>query len=422
MREISNLDLKIQLTNEYLRTGGVEKIYDVGLLQDLIDAKFDKNGKAIPDSITPRLNAFMLAILGSHLQPPYHTDNHIAEYGSFVQKSLFFDQTKITTKEQIDELVEKYQDSANYLFREQSEAKWRLYSTLQRWWIWDEMEKSPEKYLEFLKMMLSAGIEKYQEEISHILVEIDIDSINDISALGFLQHHGCPTPLLDWTYDFKTSLFFGIDGINTNQSPREIDNYLSVYFIKEEHFDNGGMRKLLDEGLQTVGEKLKLGLIAQIAKDDKQREEMEKHFKERSFFDKDRVQGSGLISHMTKIEHMANIPISYFSDMDKDSGVVFSITNSENIKKQNGVFTWNSDYGKPLEVTGNEQYSEAKSESEPNDYRFCECYNISKELVPYIIEKLEESNINKETIYPDKDIDAKPIYDECKKASTQQGI
>lgn len=418
MREISNLDLKIQLTNEYLRTGGVEKIFDVGLLQDLIDAKFNEKGKAIPESISPRLNAFMLAILGSHLQPPYHTENHIAEYGSFVQKSLFFDQIQITTEEQVDELIEKYKNSENYLFRGQSEAKWRLYSTLQRWWIWDDMEKSSENYLDFLKSIISSGVENFKPEIKKILDEIDIDTLNDVSVLGFLQHHGCPTPLLDWTYDFKTSLFFGIDGITTDKSPREIDNYLSVYFIKEEHFDNGSMRKLLDESLQTVGEKLKLGLIAKIAKDEKQREEMERHFKERSFFDKDRIQGSGLINHMTNIEHMSNIPISYFSDKDKDSGIAFSITNSENIKKQNGVFTWNSDFAKPLEAVGNEQYSEAKSESEPDDYRFCECYNISKELVPYIIEKLNESNINKESIYPDVDIDAKPIYDESKKASS----
>jgi hypothetical protein len=415
MGEISNLDLKIQLTNEYLRTGGVEKICDVDLLQDLIDVKFDEKGKVIPESVTPRLNAFMLTILGSHLLPPQQIENQIAEYGSFVQKSLFFDQIKINTKKQVNELMEKYQDSENHLFRGQSEAKWRLYSTLQRWWVWDEMEKSPEKYLDYLKAILNTGIEKFESEIKEILDEIDADTINDISVLGFLQHHGCPTPLLDWTYDFETSLFFGVDGINTSESPKEIDNYFSVYFIKEEHFDNGSMRKLLDKSLQKIGKQLKLGLISEISKYKNERDIMEKHFKERSFFDKDRIQGSGLVSHMIKIEHMTNISISYFSDNDKDSGIAFSITNNENIKSQKGVFTWNSDFRKPLEVVGNEQYNEAKSICEPNDYKFCECYNISKELAPYIIEKLNERNINKESIYPDNDINARVVYDEYKR-------
>lgn len=88
MREISNLDLKIQITNKYLRTGGVKKILDVQLLQDIINIKFDNNGKADPSTITSRLNAFMLALLASHSMPPLISDEHISEYSSFVQKAL----------------------------------------------------------------------------------------------------------------------------------------------------------------------------------------------------------------------------------------------------------------------------------------------------------------------------------------------
>lgn len=418
MREISNLDLKIQLTNEYLRTGGVEKIFDVNLLQDIIDVKFDSNGKADPSTVTSRLNAFMLALLASHSMPPLISDEHILEYSSFVQKSTCFDQIKIDTVEQVDKLFEDFKNNKDFLFRGQREAKWRLYSSLQRFWIWDKMKKSDADYLEFLKILVENGKSKYETEIKNILEEINIDSTNDISVLGYLQHHNCPTPLLDWTYSFETALFFGIDGLEQAQSVKEIDDYFSLYYIKEEDFSNGGMRTLLNNSLQEVGEKLKLGLIAQIAVDEKQRLEMEKHFYERSFFDKNRIKGAGLISHMTKIEHMSNIPISYFSDKDIDTGIAFSITNSQNIKKQNGVFTWNAHFLKPLEVIGNEQYIEAKLESEPNDYRFCECFNINKNLTDYIIEKLKVLDISSETIYPEKDIDAREIYNETKKASS----
>ncbi|WKW45509.1 FRG domain-containing protein [Myroides sp. JBRI-B21084] len=418
MREISNLDIKIQLTNEYLRTGGVQRIFDVDLLQDLINVKFDNNGKALPETITPRLNAFMLAILHSHSLPPLQIDNQIAEYGSFIQKSTFFDQQKIETKEQVDELLEKFKDTKNILFRGQREAKWRLYSTLQRFWIWDKMNENGEDYPAFLKGIIENGRKEYENQISAILKEINVDSLNDISVLGYLQHHNCPTPLLDWTYNFKTALFFGVDGLENYESPREIDKYFSVYFIEEEHFDSGGMRTLLNESLQTVGEQLKLGLIAQIAKDEEQQKEMETHFKKRSFFDKNRLNGAGLVKHMTKIEHMVNIPLSFFSDNDFESGIAFSLTNSENIKRQEGVFTWNADFSKPLEVIGNEQYSEAKLESEPDDYRFCECYNINKDLSDYIVQKLTEANISKATMYPDKDIDTRHIYDNNKKASS----
>ncbi|RYE39103.1 MAG: FRG domain-containing protein, partial [Sphingobacteriales bacterium] len=247
------------------------------------------------------------------------------------------------------------------------------------------------------------------------LQEINIDSLNDIAILGFLQHHNCPTPLLDWTYSFKTAMFFGIDGLEKSESAREIDHYFSVYFIEEEHFDGGSMRNLLNGSLQEVGDELKLKLISQIANDEEQRKEMEEHFKGRSFFDKQRIKGAGLISYMTKINHMMNIPLSYFSDKDIEAGIAFSITNSNNIKSQNGVFTWNSDVSKPLEVVGNEQYNEAKLDSDPNDYRFCECYNIHKSLSDYIAQRLKENEITLDEIYPDKDVDARNVYNESKK-------
>lgn len=46
MRYISDLDLKVKLTNEYLRNEGIPKIQDVQLLDDIINTKFDTNGKA----------------------------------------------------------------------------------------------------------------------------------------------------------------------------------------------------------------------------------------------------------------------------------------------------------------------------------------------------------------------------------------
>src|SRR5690606_11181858 len=145
-----------------------------------------------------------------------------------------FDQVTIDTVDQVDKLFEDFKNNKDFLFRGQREAKWRLYSSLQRFWIWDTMKKSETDYLDFLKLLIDNGKSKYETEIKNILQEINIDSTNDISVLGYLQHHNCPTPLLDWTYSFETALFFGIDGLEEAQSVREIDNYFSLYYIKEE--------------------------------------------------------------------------------------------------------------------------------------------------------------------------------------------
>lgn len=52
-REISNLDLKIKLTKEYLDNCGLQRIVFPNLLRALADIKFDTNGKAAPDTVSP---------------------------------------------------------------------------------------------------------------------------------------------------------------------------------------------------------------------------------------------------------------------------------------------------------------------------------------------------------------------------------
>lgn len=408
MRKISNLDLKEQFTNEFLRSGGLETIRDTELLNDLIN--FNRNDL---NTVTPRLNAFMLAILGNHMTPPYMSENHISEYDSFLQKSYLFDQEQIDTESEFDKIYDEFKKSNNLLFRGQRESRWRLYSSLQRFWIWDKLNTKKVNFLDFLQNLISKGKSKYSDQIEKILKESNIDSINDIAVLGFLQHHGTPTPLLDWTYRFQNALYFGLDGIELNKGMKEIDNYFSIYFIQEKDFGQGGMRTLLDESLKKVGDDLKMGLMEKIAKDKDELNKMKKHFEERSFFDKKRVNGSGLIKHMTKIENLINIPISYFSDRESDTEIIFSLKNSKNIKNQEGVFTWNANYSKPLEIMGNEQYDISREENNPEDYRFSGCYNINKNLIPYIREKLEKDGITKEFIYPDSELKTKHIYDEC---------
>lgn len=412
MRKISNLELKVQLTNEYLRNVGVEKIYDNKLLEDLIN--FDQNNL---ETVTPRLNAFMLAILGSHMTPPFVSNNHISEYESFVQKSFFFDQDNIDTENEFDQFYLEFKEVKHMLFRGQREARWRLYSTLQRMWI---LEKLNEKctYSEFIRQLIECGREKYKSNIEAILLENHIDTLNDIAVLGFLQHHETPTPLMDWTYSYQNALFFAIDSLEANSGMKEIDNYFSVYYIQEKDFGQGGMRKLLEDGLKEVGTELKLTYMRKIAESDEDFESMRKHFEQRSFFDLKRVKGSGLISYMNKIENIINIPLSYFSDNEPDSHLIFSLTNSNNIKNQNGVFTWNSDSMKPLELVGSELYNISKKESDPDDYRFSSCININKNLSSYILKKLNEDGITREMIYPDVSINTRHVYDECKNACT----
>lgn len=108
---------------------------------------------------------------------------------------------------------------------------------------------------------------------------------------------------------------------------------------------------------------------------------------------------------------MVNIPLTFFSDKDAEEGFIFSLNNSHNIQNQEGAFTWNADPITPLEIIGNEQYLEAKEENEPEEYRFCSCFNINKKLIDHIRKRLDEDGITKDYIYPTPDIDTWEVYE-----------
>jgi hypothetical protein len=414
-RKISNLDLKVKLFKEHLENGGVENINFPDLLEDLIKVKKGPDGKADPDTICPLVNSAMSAYLSSHLSPPFFHPEHISEYQSTLQKDNSFVQENIDTKEQFDKIYEEYKVKENTIFRGQREAKWRLYSKLQRLWILEKLH-GKEDYLAFLERLVELGKKTYSEPIQELLQANHIDTTNSIAVLAYLQHHNCPTPLLDWTYSFQNALYFALDGLEQNKGTIEIEDYCSVYFIKEEYFESGSLRKVMSDSLDAT-EELELQRLIDIYSygDEERKKAMQKHFAGRKIFDRSKLNGSGLISHMTKLEHLINFPIGYFSDRDKDTGILFSLNNCKNILHQQGVFTWNADPSKPIELVGDEQFKEGKTEKEANDYSFCSCLNIHKKLESYIRKRLKEDGITKEFIYSTPDINTWEIFEKCKK-------
>lgn len=414
-REISNLDLKVKLTTEYLNNGGYKKIFDPGLLEDLILVKSGPDGKVDADTVSPRVNAFMLAILASQLSPPFYSPDHISEYETTLQKSNSFDQINIDTTEQFDEIYQEYKLKTDFLFRGQKEAKWRLYSTLQRNWILKKLSDKFESYQTLLEKLVEIGRSQYNERYIELLGEKHDDADNDIAVLSFLQHHGCPTPLLDWTFKFQNALFFSLDGLEYNDRKKEIDDYFSVYFIEEQDFEKGGMRNLIYESIERSQE-FALDKMIEMVTDNKERQaEMREHFKGRKALDIKRVKGSGMIAHMLKIEHMITFPATYFGD-GKPDDITFSLNNSNNIQNQAGVFTWNSDPTKPLEMVVAEQNIEAGKENDPAEdkqYMLCQCFNINKNLADYIRKVLDTDGITREFIYPTHDINTWGVYEAC---------
>lgn len=392
------IDERFKLFKEWFDNGGIETIWSVELLKDLMKVKVDDNGKVIRETVSSLVNATMLAHEGSQMMPPMESIEFITEYDTILQKRLFFDQINIDSQEQFDEIFEKLKNKDNILFRGVREAKWRLYSKLQREWVKKRLYDTEISYQKFIELLVNNARKEQKGVLSKFLYLNRIDPYNDIAVLSFLQHYGCPTPLLDWTYSFLNSLYFALDKIEYEEKKSGIDDYFSIYYIEETYFKSSSIRNIITEGLK--GEKFKSLVLNNIRKQGAQEDEIEKIVSEKGLHQVAKMLHSkGLITFMTKIEHLIKFPISYFSDFDKENDLLFSLNNNPNIVNQHGTFTWNADSSKPLEQMGNEQVKEEHGNAD--GYKFCSCYNINKKLIDHARKRIKKEGIVKNFIYPD---------------------
>ena len=193
-----------------------------------------------------------------------------------------------------------------------------------------------------------------------------------------------------------------------------------MYFIDEKHFEGGNLRVIIEESLLSTEREFIEKMISLMTSDEKVKEDLIKHYEGKRLVTTKEHVDRGLITFMTKIENLFAGPIIYFSDKDIESEILFSINNSPNILNQAGVFIWNSDPSKPIELIGQEQNEKIPNDNNINPYFFCNCFNIHKKLKNYIRNKLESDGITKEHIYPSSEIDTWNVFEKSKSASSKK--
>jgi hypothetical protein len=117
-------------------------------------------------------------------------------------------------------------DGGGMAFRGLSRSSYKLYSSLQRNWIEQDLAASHPDHKALVERILD---EAFRKGVSGTVLQNG--ERDDLAMLSYLQHHECPTPLLDFTSDIRVALFFA------SQEPRgvgngsELDEYFAVYIF-----------------------------------------------------------------------------------------------------------------------------------------------------------------------------------------------
>jgi hypothetical protein len=416
----TNLNSRIKLFADWLNNGGVKTIRSNHLLEDLIKVKFDSNGNVDESSVSSIVKAALLAYEGTQLTPPTSSIEFMNEYETTLQKELFFEQVNIDSTEDFDAIFEENKNSTEILYRGVSEAKWRIYSSLQRYWIKEKIYDKGVDYKSFVEKMIQNAKKQQGNILEKFFQKNGISPNNDIAILSFLQHYGCPTPLVDWTNSFVNSLYFATENVaEIKEETREIEKYFSIYYIEEKDLISTSLVSVVKRGIFEMQQHIKDNIIRNGETEGINETEMNKFFSnERLELATKMLHQKSLIEHITKIERLMIFPLTYFSDINEETDIQFSLNNSMNIINQQGVFVWNADPFKPIEQVGNEQYGK----KEDVIYRFSKCYNINKELVNYVREKIKNEGIDENYIYPNPKLIAKNCFEETIAGSeTQEG-
>lgn len=277
------------------------------------------------------------------------------------KNSEFASHCIINTKEELDGCLsdldaKESHKKERYLFRGHNEAKYKLYTSAQRYWDMRNLNCVGLNYTKSIVKMIDS-IKANNHPFNSYLKRLDVVQ-NDWLILSFLQHYGAVTPLLDFSRKYLVALFFAIDKILfSNEKP--IDNYVSLYYYRTVE----------------AAKDVSVSITSLAGNNAKAKRIWQKNFWDDLSYEKIMNQNTTVIlpaySNCTKIVNSSKQRIS-----------TYTIANL-NATAQEGEFVCNGDANKPLEkiwITA--------------DKKYIHCIDIHKGLYEYILTKIMNCSID----------------------------
>lgn len=392
------LNEKFKLFEQFISNDGLDTIRIQKIRDDLSKIKKLSSGEVDPATVSSLARATIAGFMLSQDNEPFAKPGTLPTYQTFYQKSNYFKNIMIDTEEEFAEIFNEHIVKQDILYRGLSHAKYRLFNSLQRHLILNQIDLNEEEFKKWL-----VNLVKNTKEHNNYLLQDHFSMIrdgrnSDLSVLAFLQHYKCPTPLIDWTYNFLNALYFASDKIDAPSNAWETENYFSVYFLSEEYLKPNNICELAGTQLKLRIEEEKRELVKRMVENGSLEEKANEMLTEDWVYQFLIVaKGRPLIDDMTKIERLIKLPVSFISDFrPTDDRLTFNINNNINIVIQQGAFIWNSSPKKPLEQVMYE-FNNAGSN---NNSIFCSSININKRLQPFVKTCLRKNKISKKSIYP----------------------
>lgn len=125
-------------------------------------------------------------------------------------------------------------DGGDWSFRGVKSAKYKLLASLQRKWIEQGLDNAGLQYHELVREFVDAARRlqaRYDDRVPAELKEVE--PWNELGLLSYLEHYGCPTPLLNFTADIRVALFFAIQP-PSHKEKSALDEYSTIYTFHDD--------------------------------------------------------------------------------------------------------------------------------------------------------------------------------------------